>query len=220
MNDRQIAGRLLHHGAPEAGCQVLAADEATSSVVDDVVTGSDGSWQLGLPDGTEKVLVFARCRGDALGVAFREAVAGIEALDLEISAVAPTHELTVGIEGAGMEDWVTPKIMLTPLRIDGVDERLLRWIHAPVRGFSGGPLIQLTPPDRRLRRFVQAGRWWLSAEFELVPDARAEGMPDSIRWRAVSARTADGSDLSTVRGGFAFEVGGPVSVTVTMERVD
>src|SRR5262245_33758056 len=83
---------------------------------------------------------------------------------------------------------------------------------------SGGPLARFTPPDRLLGRDVQAGRWWVSAEFERVPDVRAEGMPDAIRWTAVGARTGGGEDLAPLRGGFALDVDGPVDVTVTMER--
>jgi hypothetical protein len=214
MGDGEITGRVLHRGAPQAGCQVLAVDEAAGAVVADDETGADGRWRLD----AEGVLVVGRCRGDALGVVLARPGAGADDLDLEITAVAPTYPLSLRLEGRDMEDWVTPRVLLTPLGIADLDEGLLRWVHAPVRGMSSGALARFTPPDRRLERFVQAGRWWVGAEFERVPDVRAEGMPDAIRWTAVRARTSGGEELAPLKDGFALDVDGPIDVTITMER--
>jgi hypothetical protein len=203
MADGRIAGRVLHRGAPQAGCQVLAVDEAAGAVVADAETGPDGTWELPAGD----LLVFARCRGEALGVVARPAADG---LDLEI---APTYPLTVLIEADGMPDWARPQVLLTPVRIADVD---LRWVHAPVREMTSAALARIVPAGRQLERFVQPGTWWLTAGFESVPDARAEGMADAIRWTAIAARTADGRELAPLKHGFEVEVDGPVDVTVTL----
>jgi hypothetical protein len=215
MADRRIAGRVLHRGTPQADCQVLAVDEAASGVLADAETGPDGAWELDVPAAGD-VLVFARCRGQALGVVARSAGADSDAIDLEIEAVAPTHELTVRLEGEAMPEWVRPQVLLMPVQVGKLDQRLLRWVNAPVRGMSSGALARITPEHRELERFVQTGTWWLAARFELVPDARAEGMEDAVRWHGIRARTADGRELSPLKRGFALEIHGPAEVTITL----
>jgi hypothetical protein len=190
-------GRVLHRGAPQAGCQMLLVDEPQRQVVADCETGADGRWAL---DGAG-TLVFGRCRGEALGV-----VSTRGGGDLEMTDVTPTHELRVVVEG-------TPgaQIRLTPRRIGDVD---LRWVHAPVEGARSGALAGFTPDDGRLRRFVQAGRWWVTAQL-LTEASGGVALPDS--WLPVAAATDDGRELTPGRDGYELEIDGPVTVTLRLE---
>src|SRR5206468_1862395 len=128
-----LAGRVLHRGRGQAGCQVLAVDEAAGAVLADAETSIDGIWELTAPGAPGERLVFARCRGEALGVV----AAPIRPDDqrpvvLEMTDVARTHELTVRIDQAELPGWMRPQVRLSPRRIDGLEARLLRWVHAPV----------------------------------------------------------------------------------------
>jgi hypothetical protein len=104
-------GRVLHRGVPQPDCQVLLVDEPARAVSAVTDTDADGRWALD-GDGT---LVFARCRGEALGVV--AAPAG--SVDLEITDVAPTYELTVLV--VGPPDELVPQIRLAPREISGID---------------------------------------------------------------------------------------------------
>ena len=104
-------GRVLHRGVPQPDCQVLLVDEPARVVSAVTDTDADGRWALD-GDGT---LVFARCRGEALGVV--AAPAG--SVDLEITDVAPTYELTVLVVGPPAE--LVPQIRLAPREISRID---------------------------------------------------------------------------------------------------
>jgi hypothetical protein len=178
-------------------------------------TGPDGRWAIEIAAGPpEEVLVFARCRGEALGVVCAHVRPGSAPLDLEMTEVAPTHELTVVIDGT--PDGVRPQIRLAPRRIGSLDRGTLRWVHAPVHEARSSALASFTPEDRRLRRWVQAGVWWLTAQLLIDSSGHVPGqaLPDS--WLPVGARTGDGLALTPVRDGFEVEVDGPVTVTIRL----
>jgi hypothetical protein len=188
-------GRVIHRGAPLAGCQVLAIDG--ERVVADALTGPDGRWTLpGAP------LVFARCRGEAIGV-----VAGAGG-DL---VLAPTHALTIRVEGG--PETAVPQVLLTPLRLDGVAADLLRWISAPVRQAADGVLAEFVARERTL--FAQAGRWWLTAHHSVSYSARPAGAPTPTSWSAASA-TCGGAELPAREHGFELELAGPADVTIRL----
>jgi hypothetical protein len=191
-------GRVVHRGAPQAGCQMLLADEARREVVAACETGADGRWALD-GDGT---LVFGRCRGEALGVVWARGGG-----DLEMTDVAPTHELTVVVDG--LPETLAPQIRLTPRQISSVD---LRWVRAPVDGARSSALAGVT--DRRLRRWVQAGRWWVTAQL-LMEASGGVPLPDS--WLPVAAAADDGRELMPDRDGYELEIDGPMTVTLRLE---
>jgi hypothetical protein len=193
-----VEGRVLHRGAPQEDCQVLLVDEPAREVCAVADTEPDGRWAL---DG-EGTLVFARCRGEALGAV--AAPAG--SLDLEITDVAPTYELTVVV--VGLPEGLTPQIRLAPREISGVD---LRWLRAPVDDARSSTLVGVT--ERRLVRWVQAGRWWVTAAL-LMEGAGGVPVPDS--WLPVAAE-AEGGSLSPDRDGFELDIRGPVTLTIRLE---
>jgi hypothetical protein len=212
MAETRAAGRVLHRGDPMPGCRVIAGDEQTGTVVADTETGPEGAWQLTLPSGD--VVIVASCDGEALGVV---AASPGDDLDLELTSVAPTHELTVRLAGESMPDWVRPQVRLTPVQVGALDGRVLRWIHAPVRQLSRSALARIVPEDRELRRYVQAGTWWITAEFFEERGVRALDSPDPQSWSATSARTGDG-ELPPLKGGFELSVTGPLTVTLELSR--
>ena len=201
---------MLHRGQPQSDCQMLAADEAARAVLAATETGHNGRWALDAA--ADELLVFGRCRGDALGVVSARVRGDGAPLELEMTEVAPTHELTVVL--AGLPDSLTPQIRLTPRRIGGVD---LRWVSAPVEEARSGALVGFTPDDRRLERWAQAGRWWLTAQllYDSAGSLPDGSLPDS--WLPVSAHTDYGQELSAARDGFEIEVDGPVTVTIRLE---
>jgi hypothetical protein len=212
----RVEGRLLDRGAPQAGGQVLLADEAARAVLAAVETGADGAWALTVPAGAPaELLVFARCRGAALGVAFARTAAGGAPLDLEMTDVAPTHALTVVLDGVPGD--LAPQIRMTPRELDGLDPALLRWVRTPVDGARGGALAGFTPADQRLERRVQAGVWWITAAllYDSSGQMPGQALPDS--WFAVAAHTGDGAALTAHRDGFLLRVTGPVTVTLRLE---
>jgi len=209
MSERRIGGRVVHRGAGLAGCQVLAADPAAGVVVADTETGAGGAWELTVP-GDRELLAVARCRGAAIGLA-----AGTPADDDLQLDVGATHELTVRLEGDELPDWARPIVQLMPLHLDGRDDALLRWITAPVRQISGGPLARVTAEARTLVRALQPGNWWIAAGVEHVPDARAQDMPADLRLETVRA-TAAGRELPAARGGYTFGLDGPLEVVLTL----
>src|SRR4051794_10758279 len=212
MAEARAAGRVLHRGSPLPGCRVIAGDEQTGTVVADTETGPDGAWELMLP--SDDVLIVAFGTDEALGVV--AAKPGDE-LELELTSVAPTHELTVRLEGESMPDWVRPQVRLTPVRVGALDGRVLRWIHAPVRQLSRSALARIVPEDGELRRYVQAGTWWITAEFFEERGVRALDSPEPQSWSAIGARTADG-ELPPLKGGFEVDVTGPLTVTLELAR--
>ena len=189
---------MLHRGVPQPDCQVLLVDEPARAVSAVTDTDADGHWALD-GDGT---LVFARCRGEALGVIAVPA----GSVDLEITDVAPTYELTVLVVGPPAD--LVPQIRLAPREIPGVD---LRWVRAPVDGARSSTLVGVS--GRRLVRSVQAGRWWVTAA--LLMEA-AGGMPLPDSWLPVAAE-AEGGSLSPDRDGFALDLHGPATVTIRLE---
>ncbi len=189
---------MLHRGVPQEGCQVLLVDEPSRTVSASAETGADGRWAL---DG-EGTLVFARCRGEALGAV--SAPAG--SVDLEITDVAPTYALTVDV--VGLPDDLVPQIRLVPREIPGVD---LRWVRAAVDGARSSTLVAVT--GRRLVRSVQAGRWWVTAAL-LMEASGGLPLPDS--WLPVAAE-AEGGALEGDRDGFALDIHGPVTLTIRLE---
>lgn len=208
---------MLHRGAPQASCQVLLADEAARAVLAAAETGPDGRWAIEVPAGApEELLVFGRCRGDALGVVCARVRrrGSVPPIELEMTAVAPTHELTVVVEG--VPGALRPQIRLAPRRIGSLDGAILRWVHEPVEEARSSALAGFTPDDRRLRRWVQAGRWWLTAQLLFESSGRIPGqaLPDS--WLPVAARTDAGVELTPVRAGFELEVDRPVTVTLRL----
>lgn len=212
----RVEGRLLHRGAPQADGQVLLADEGARTVLAAAETGADGAFALPVPEGASgELIVFARCRGAALGVAFARPRGKGEPVDLEMTDVAPTHELTVVLDGvpAGL----TPQIRLTPRELDGLDPELLRWVRAPVGAARPGALAAFTPPDGRLRRDAQAGVWWITAQLLYESSGRIPGrtLPDS--WFAVAAHTDAGTPLAPDRDGFLLPLRGPVTVTLRLQ---
>ena len=219
MDERtRIAGRVLHRGAPQPGCRVVAGDERARAVVADAETGADGRWELALPAGSADVVIVARCTGDALGVVAARVPPAVAPLDLEITAVAPTHEVTVRLEGKSMPDWVRPQVRLTPLQVGSLDGSVLRWIHAPVRQRSTSTLARIVPEGRELRRQLQAGTWWITAEFFEEPGVRALDQPPPQSWVASSASTADGRSLEPLKSGFQLPVDGPLTVTLELSQ--
>lgn len=211
----RVEGRILHRGAPQPDCQVLVCDEGARTVLAAAGTGPDGRWTTEVPAGApDALLVFGRCRGEALGVVYARVPRGGPPLELDLTAVAPTHELTVVL--ASVPDTLTPQIRLTPRRIGSLDPALLRWVHAPVEEARSSALAGFTPGDRRLRRWVQAGVWWITAQLliESAGQVPGQALPDS--WLPVAAHTDDGRELAPVRGGFELEVAGPVTVTVRL----
>ena len=203
-------GRVLHRGEPQSGCQMLAVDEEARAVLAAVETGSNGRWALDAETG--ELLVFGRCRGDALGVVSARGREDGASLNLEMTEVAPTHELSIVLEG--VPDSLTPQVRLTPRRIGAVD---LRWLNAPVDEARSGALVGVTPDDRRLDRWAQSGRWWLTAQ--LLYDS-AGSLPDGSlpeSWLPVSAHTDYGQELTPARDGFELEIDGPVTVTIRLE---
>jgi hypothetical protein len=186
-------GRVLHRGEPVGDCQVLLVDEPSRAVSAVSETGADGRWVL---DG-EGTLVFARCRGAAVGVA--AAPAG--SVDLEI---APTYELTVDV--VGLPEGLTPQIRLAPREIAGVD---LRWLREPIGGARSSTLVGVS--DRRLVRWVQAGRWWVTAAVLMEGGG---GMPVPDSWLPVAA---EGASVAPDGDGFALDVHGPETVTIRLE---
>ena len=210
----RVEGRLLHRGTPQAGGQVLLADEAAHAVLAAVETGPEGAWALPVPaDAPGELLVFARCRGAALGVAFARTAPGGPPLDLEMTDVAPTHALTVVLDD--MPAGLAPQIRLAPRELDGLDPALLRWVRAPVDGARGGTLAGFTPADHRLERDAQAGVWWLTAHLLYESSGQMPGRPLPDSWFAVAAH-ADGAALTADRDGFLVPVAGPVTVTLRM----
>jgi hypothetical protein len=209
MSERRIAGRVVHRGAGLAGTQVLAADEAAGAVLADTESGTDGSWELAVPD-DRALLAVARCRGPALGLAAAPVGGGPVELDL-----GTTHDVTLRLEGDELPGWARPAVQLMPLRLAELDERLLRWITAPVREVSGGPLGRITTEARELALAAQPGTWWVTARLEVVPDARAEEMPADLHLQTVRA-SAGGRDLPAARGGYTFELDGPLEVALTL----
>jgi hypothetical protein len=195
-----VEGRVLHRGAPQGDCQVLLVDEGAREVLAACETGADGRWAL---DG-EGTLVFARCHGEALGVVSGRADGPLE---LELTDVAPTHRLTVRV--AGLPDGLEPQLRLAPREIDAVD---LRWLRAPVEGARSSMLAGVS--DRQLARWVQAGRWWVTAAL-LMEASGGVPLPDS--WLPVAAETDDGRELAADRDGFELEVDGPLTVTIRLE---
>jgi hypothetical protein len=205
-----VDGRVLHRGEPQADCQMLAADEAARAVLAAAETHGDGRWAFDVPG--EELLVFGRCRGDALGVVSARVSDGTTGRDLEMTEVAPTHELSIVLDG--VPDELTPQIRLAPRRIGGVD---LRWVHAPVESARSSALAGFSPDDHRLDRWAQAGRWWLTAQLLYVsagslPDG---SLPDS--WLPVAAHTDYGQELTAARDGFELELDGPMTVTIRLE---
>jgi hypothetical protein len=203
-------GRVLHRGEPQSDCQMLAVDEASRAVLAATETGSNGRWAVDADAGA--LLVFGRCRGDALGVVSAHVREDGAPLDLEMTEVAPTHEVSVVVEGP--PDGLTPQIRLTPRRIGGVD---LRWVSAPVDEARSGALVGFTPDDRRLDRWAQAGRWWLTAQllYDSAGSLPDGSLPDS--WLPVAAHTDYGHELTPARDGFELEIDGPVTVTIRLE---
>jgi len=212
----RVEGRVVERGAPQAGCQVLLADERARAVLAAAETGADGAWALPVPAAApDDLLVFARCRGAALGVAWARTAPGGPPLELEMTDVAPTHELTVALEGvpAGL----APQIRLNPRELGTLDRALLRWVHAPVDDARSSALAGFSPADHRLRRRAQAGVWWLTAQLLYESSGQMPGrtLPDS--WFAVAAHTDDGTALAPDRDGFALPLAGPVTVTLRLE---
>lgn len=208
---------MLHRGAPQAYCQVLLADEAARAVLAAAETGPDGRWAIAIPAGApEELLVFGRCRGDALGVvcARVRSRGGVPPIELELTAVAPTHELTVVVEG--VPDALRPQIRLAPRRIGSLDRAILRWVHEPVEQARSSALAGFTPDDRRLRRWVQAGRWWLTAQVPFESSGRLPGRTTPDSWLPVAAHTDAGVVLAPVGDGFELEVDRPVTVTLRL----
>ena len=206
----RVDGRVLHRGEPQAECEMLAADEASQTVLAAAETRGDGRWAFDLP--RDELLVFGRCRGDALGVVSARLRNGTPGRDLEMTEVAPTHELSIVLEG--VPDSLTPQLRLTPRRIGAVD---LRWLNAPVDEARSGALVGVTPDDRRLDRWAQSGRWWLTAQ--LLYDS-AGSLPDGSlpeSWLPVAAHTDYGQELTPARDGFELEIDGPVTVTIRLE---
>ena len=195
----RVDGRVLHRGEPQAECEMLAADEASQTVLAAAETRGDGRWAFDVP--RDEVLVFGRCRGDALGVVSARLRNGTPGRDLEMTEVAPTHELSIVLEG--VPDDLAPEIRLVPRRIGGVD---LRWVPSE----SSSALAGFAPDDHRVDRWAQAGRWWLTAQ--LLPTSA-----DAASWLPVSAHTDYGQELSAARDGFEIEVDGPVTVTIRLE---
>jgi hypothetical protein len=194
---------------------MLVADEVARAVLAAGETGADGGWATEIPAGApEELLLFGRCRGEALGVVYARVRRGSPPLDLEMTAVAPTHELTVVIEG--VPDTLRPQIRLTPRRIGSLDRTILRWVHAPVDQARSSALAGFTPDERLLRRWVQAGTWWLTAQLLFESSGQISGQPLPDSWLPVAARTGNGLELTPVRDGFEFEVNGPVTVTVRL----
>ena len=215
MTDRRLSGVVLHRGRPQADCQVLAIDEAAGEVLADAATSRDGRWELNAPH--RELLVFARCRGEALGVVAQRAFD--EPLTLEIASVAPTHELSVRIDDTALPAWVRPQVRLTPRRVGTLDPGMLRWIRAPVRGAVTSALAGFTPDGRELRRFVQEGRWWLTAHEIVASSVRVPDRPEPVSWLAAAALDGDGRELEAARGGFELEVAAPVTVTIRLMPV-
>jgi hypothetical protein len=182
----------------------------------DAETGPDGRWDLAVPGEGPDLLIFARCRGEALGVVAAPAPADDGPLDLEITSVAPTHELTVRVECDGIPEWVRPQVRFMPLAIDAFDEGLLRWVTAPIGELSAGALARIQVDGRELRRYAQAGSWWLTAEYYEERSVNAPGLPSPLSLRAVAATTDDGTALPALNGGFQLEIAGPVAVTITL----
>ena len=204
-------GRVLHRGAPQAGCRVVAGDEATGTVVAHAETDAAGAFELGLAD-TDGVLVVAICANDVLGVA--AAPARDAPLELELTDVAPTHPVTVRLAGDDLPDWLRPQVRLMPLAVGSLDGRVLRWITAPVDGLSSRALARIE--GRELTRELQAGRWWVAADAFEERSVRAADQPDPRSWSATRAFTADGTALSPARSGFELPVDGPLEVTLEL----
>ena len=205
-----VDGRVLHRGEPQADCQMLAVDEAAHVVLASTETHGDGRWAFDVPG--EELLVFGRCRGDALGVVSARVRDDTTGRDLEMTEVAPTHELSIVL--AGVPDELAPQIRLAPRRIGAVD---LRWVSAPVESERSSALAGFSPDDHRLDRWAQAGRWWLTAQLVYqssgqLPDG---SLPDS--WLPVGAHTDYGQELTAARDGFELELDGPVTVTIRLE---
>ncbi len=194
----ELNGRVVHRGQPLADCQVLAIDEA---VLADTVTGADGRWSLT----ADASLLIARCRGDAIGLI----AARPPAAELELS---PTHPLVVHLEGMPAD--AVPQVMLTPLELDGVEPSLLRWIYAPVREAADSVLAAFLA--RELKRWVQTGRWWITAHYSVSYSARPIDAPDPVSWVAASAVTSDGRPLPARDHGFELDVTGPTDVTIQL----
>ena len=211
----RVEGRILHRGAPQPDCQVLVCDEGARTVLAAAGTGRTGAGRR-----RSRPARRTSCSCSAAAAARRSAwstpasARGGPPLELELTAVAPTHELTVVL--AGVPDTLTPQIRLTPRRIGSLDPALLRWVHAPVEEARSSALAGFTPGDRRLRRWVQAGVWWITAQLliESAGQVPGQALPDS--WLPVAAHTDDGRELAPVRGGFELEVAGPVTVTVRL----
>jgi hypothetical protein len=219
----ELSGTVLHRGEPQAGCQVLAIDEQARAVLADASTGADGAWSLKVPDGQSQLLAFARCRGEALGIVGRRTPPGATGVALELTAVAPTHRLSVRVEGEGLPGGAIPQVELMPLRVGDYGGEMLRWITAPVREMSSGVLARLAAErdaggEPSVQRMAQAGRWWLTAGYAESAEARSVGMPAGIVWRAVSAQGSDGRELPALHRGFELELEGPQVVTIRLER--
>lgn len=204
-----VDGRVLHRGAPQPGCRVIAGDEETGRVVAHAETGAAGTFELAVED-TEDVVVVALCAAQAIGVV--AAPAG-GALELELTSVAATHPLTVHVTGEDVPEWVRPQIRLMPLAVGSLNGRVLRWITAPVDGLSRRALARLVPEERRE---LQAGRWWIAADAFEERGVRAADQPDPRSWTTARAWTGDGTPLARVRSGFELAVDGPVEVTLEL----
>jgi hypothetical protein len=193
-------GRVLHRGAPQAGCRVVGGDEETGKVAAHTETDSSGAFRL------DTDLAVAICASDVLGVAAGRG----PGLELEL---APTHPVTVRVTG-DLPDWVRPQVRLMPLAIGALDSSVLRWITAPVDGLSHRALARIQ--DRAFTRELQAGRWWIAADAFEERSVRAADQPEPRSWTATKAHTADGTALSPARSGFELNVDGPLEVTLEL----
>lgn len=212
MAERILTGRVRYGSEPQAQAQVLAVDERAAAVVADTVSGPDGAWELAAPP--EAGLVFARCRGEVIGVACGRADGA--ALDLDMAGVAPAHELTVRVSGEGLPEWATPQLQLAPMEVGGLGREQLRWVHAPVRELVSRALARVTLESGEARLRVQAGTWWLAAGFHQESSVRAHGMPEPLHFDAVGARHHDGRVLEPVKNGFVLVLDGDATVVVEL----
>jgi hypothetical protein len=193
-------------------------DEAAGVVLEAAETGPDGRWAITLKSAPQKLLIIARCRGEALGMVAEHPHDGADRVDLEITDAAPTHPLTIRLAGDDLPDWVRPQIRLTPVRIGALDPLLLRWIHAPVHEAANSTLAGFIPDERQLAIAVQEGEWWLTAVYSVDGSGRfASNVTPPVSWIAASAVTSDGGSLPAANGGFIVEVTGPVAVTLTLK---
>ena len=209
-----LAGTFSALGEPVVDAPILAAAPEGPPVLASTSTLPNGGFRLELPDPPGRVLLLAKARGAALGLATRSVDRDSPApIELALEDHAPLHRLTVLADGDVPAELL---LKLTPRRVAGIDEVALGLMYAPVDGVSESMLgVYPLGDTRRAEMHVQEGRWLLYAAHESAPDARGFGTRH-LSWEVERATLATGEELERGVVGHELEVSGPTTVTLAI----